>query len=449
MYKGIFKKEFFLLAFLIFLFACTSRKNKVGNPDSGITPIECYVSSDQIVNFYSYEDSIKSANSTKLVVANYQNKECFSLLKFLHLPELESSEEDTTIVENVNLKLAVRNNLSDEEITPTNLKLGLLDLYWLESYATWWEATDTTSWNNTTFSDMDFTTIESYSIETEQDSINIQFPGEIVKNWIFSDSTNYGIVLYTEESDNIFEFYSTETDFYPLLTFDYGDVDADSLTFYTSSNNLATDVTIYHKQDDSDLAFFADEMKIANMNPTKMYLKFDLDKELFIDPDAEGIDFPMVDDSGIDTEDEFHRMKIVRAELVLSRKVDNAYPLRGDLSFKPYLVVSENPDSNDPETPFIYPDDYISYGSATSDTLVAIEYSIDITDIVQTMISGNYDSDGDTFDYENHGFIIRSYNENFDLQYIDFFTPEAADDFNRPKLKIIYTPPFDPLEQLE
>jgi len=69
-------------------------------------------------------------------------------------------------------------------------------------------------------------------------------------------------------------------------------------------------------------------------------------------------------------------------------------------------------------------------------------YKIDVTAIVQTMTSGVYDELGDTFVYENKGFIIKSVNDNYDLQYLDFYTDTAENEAYRPYLKIVYTPPF-------
>jgi hypothetical protein len=428
--KWIHGKWVFLALFFL-LFACTRKKNQVGVPDSGIIPIECHVTTQKLSRFYSFEDSLSTADSNKLTCGNFKSITSYSLIKFLQMPD------STNNVENVNLKMIIKNSHEFEE---SNLKIGKLQTFWKENKATWHIASDSTTWNSDTFSEADYEEI-AITHNLQSDTLLISLPNEIVLNWIAQDSTNFGLVFYMEPyTDNTFvEFFSTETTSFPILTFDYFHAQQDSMVSFTSSNNLASDTVIYKR--DEAVQLIEGELRLANMFPTRMYLKFDITADMFINPVLSEIDFLGNIDTGIYTEHDFKRMNIIKAELVLTRKIENDYLLRGDL--RPYLVVDERLHSENVELPITYPDDYILYGKSTNINELQFQHKIDITTIVQTLTSGNYDNSGDTFLYENQGFIIKSTNDNYDLQYLDFYTSTAENEAYRPYLKIIYIPPFE------
>ncbi len=70
---------------------------------------------------------------------------------------------------------------------------------------------------------------------------------------------------------------------------------------------------------------------------------------------------------------------------------------------RPYLVINQEVDSDSPQLPIKYSDDYISYGMTTSLSELEFHHKIDITSLVQTMFSGSYDNLGDVSNYENKG----------------------------------------------
>ena len=109
-------------------------------------------------------------------------------------------------------------------------------------------------------------------------------------------------------------------------------------------------------------------------------------------------------------------MRINHAKLILYRKMESEYPLGGNYSIKPYLMINDKLDSENPDyLNTEYPDDYISYENATYDTLLLPKIEIDVTNIVQSMVSGSYDNLSDTNTYENNGILIRSTYENQDF----------------------------------
>jgi hypothetical protein len=428
------KKWMLFILIISFVFACTKKKNTVGVPDNELVPHECKITYEKLERFYSYEDSLSNANSTKLSVGTFQEKTVYSLIQFQHMPDTTES------VQNANLKMYIQ-DVKDFEAT--QLKIGRMNTLWAENKATWFAATDSTVWTNgETFSDNDYEEIFDISYSLESDTLDIQLPDDLVYNWITADSTNFGLVLFTENdgTEKFIEFYSTESVSYPVLSFDYFDAEEDSLISYTSSNNLATDVTIYTREEDAQVLDV--QLFLANMLPARMFLKFDITASLFLQENSPGIEFVNVENSGITTEEEFSRMNILQAELVLTRKSSeiNQHLLSG--SVRTYLVTNESVDSDSPDLPIQFMDDYISYGKTSTLGELDFHYKIDVTAIVQTMTSGVYDELGDTFVYENKGFIIKSVNDNYDLQYLDFYTDTAENEAYRPYLKIVYTPPF-------
>jgi hypothetical protein len=322
------------------------------------------------------------------------------------------------------------------------LKIGKMQTDWIESKATWFDATDSTSWMETAFSSADFEELTITDAIMEEDTLRISLPNELIFDWIEADSTNFGLVMYLEESEQekFIEFYSTESSSYPVLSFDYFDLEQDSTIAFTSSNNLATDATIYYREGETGI--YQNELRLANMFPTRMFLKFDITPAMFIEPDAEGIEFFTENGSGIESLEEFSRTNILKAELILTRKTENNdYLLQADV--RPYLVINQEVDSDSPQLPIKYSDDYISYGMTTSLSEFEFHHKIDITSLVQTMFSGSYDNLGDVSNYENKGLIIKSLSDNLDLQYLDFYTETAENELYRPKIKIIYVTPVE------
>ncbi|MCD4817785.1 MAG: hypothetical protein K8S23_03735 [Candidatus Cloacimonetes bacterium] len=447
---GIIKKNsLFLIIFLIALFGCTQKKNHTGIPDSNLKIYECDISSEHLTRFYSYEDSLKNANLTKLVLGNFENIEAVSLIKFLDMPDSVDTIEDIT---NVKLTLQIDDRLNFETVDNQSLKIGkIIDNKWFESDVTWLTLSDSTEWNEGSgFSESAYELLEDLEIEeTTEDTISITLSNQLIFDWIEADSTNYGIAIFSEQENSFIELYSTETANYSVLEFDFLGAEADTSVHYTSANSSAYDAFIYHKTDGDELQYYDDKLLVKNVFPTKMFLKFDITDELFIDSESTGITFLNSDISGIQDSTDFHRTRVNKATLILHRIEENSYSLAGNYSLKPYLAIDENIDIDNPETPFVYSEDYISYGDASygeidSDSLFTSQIEIDVTDIVQTMFSGSYDSLGDTNTYENYGMIIKSIYENYDFLLIDFYTnDESVDEVLRPKLKIIYTPPYN------
>ena len=405
MKKEFIKKvSFGVLSIFLILSGCTKKKNTVGIPNGNIQPIETILGSDLIENNYSFEDSCRNySDNTTLLVGSYHNSQAYSLLRFDNFPDTLSSVEG-----DVKLNLYLKNKINEENIA---LQFGKIDENWMENKATWTAATDSTDWNSP--GDF-FSEITPPNWTIIDDSIEVTLPTDLLQNWLESDSTNFGLVIYSSADNSFLEINSSETENAPRLIFDYKKTADDSIQTYSAAP--VSDTFIYST--DNNFTKFENQLIVANIQPTKMFIKFNLSDTIFIN----------MENSGIGNSDDFRRMTINRAELVF-HKLDENYYLAGDeLTLRPYPVLTANP-----SIPFTYGDDYEYLTGSSADSLNNDEISVDVTEIVQKITSG---------DYENNGLLLKSTFENKDFSHIEFAPKDYNDEAWRPYLKIIYTPPY-------
>ena len=304
--------------------------------------------------------------------------------------------------------LYLKNKINEENIA---LQFGKIDENWMENKATWTAATDSTDWNSP--GDF-FSEITPPNWTIIDDSIEVTLPTDLLQNWLESDSTNFGLVIYSSADNSFLEINSSETENAPRLIFDYKKTADDSIQTYSAAP--VSDTFIYST--DNNFTKFENQLIVANIQPTKMFIKFNLSDTIFIN----------MENSGIGNSDDFRRMTINRAELVF-HKLDENYYLAGDeLTLRPYPVLTANP-----SIPFTYGDDYEYLTGSSADSLNNDEISVDVTEIVQKITSG---------DYENNGLLLKSTFENKDFSHIEFAPKDYNDEAWRPYLKIIYTPPY-------
>ena len=416
------------ILFILISFGCTKKKNITGF--NQIFEIKSKtLDYNQFDRFYSYEDSIKNSDSANLVMGNFNNIESNILMKFKSFPD------SVFEIQNAKLKLIITKRENFDDITSNDIKFGLLQKDWIENKATWFTTGDTINWLGDEFSTDDFTDeINTSEFEAVEDTIFVNFDNEIIKTWINSDSLNFGFVIYTEKDSSFISFNSSEIgadEFEPTLTFDYKITESDTLQSY--SRNSYYDTFIYHKIDNGNLNYFDNAMMCKGMMPTKFFTHFNINDTLFISDSL----------SGITSNYDYKRMSILKAELILHPNIENdTYPLDASIGIKPYLVISDSVNSANPEIPFEYNVDYISYGKTSTDSLNTPIFKIDVTSAIQTMISGKYINSGSENNYTNYGLIFKMITENQSLKYIRFYTNDATDELNRPKIVIKYVIPI-------
>ena len=399
----IIKLSFWVLGVFLILSGCTKKKNTVGIPNGNIQPIETILGSDFIEDNYSFEDSCKNySDNTTLLVGSYRNTQAYSLLRFDNFPDASSFESD------IKLNLYLKNKMNEENIA---LQFGKIEENWAENKATWTIATDSTDWNSSGdfFSEItqpDWTIID--------DSIEVILPINLLQGWLESDSTNFGLVVYSLTDSSFLEINSSETENAPRLIFDYKKTADDTIQTYSAAP--VSDTFIYST--DNDFTKFENQLIVANIQPTKMFIKFNISDSIFIN----------MENSGIENSDDFRRMTINRAELVFHKSDENYYLADNELTLRPYPVLTVNP-----SIPFTYGEDYEYLTGSSADSLNSGEISVDVTAIVQKITSG---------DYENNGFLLKSTFENKDFSHIEFASKDYNDEDWRPYLKIIYTPPY-------
>ncbi len=409
------KQIFIFTIILIIVVGCTQKTNVVGageneNPE----PISFAVGFDSFETFISYEDSIRNSNCSNLLIGNYENNEAITLLKLTSLPDSIYS------LDNVYLSFKIKAQHNFDIIDETTFKIAkIVSQDWFETTATYFSPTDSTKWNNEIpFSEDDYEIIDDIgNYEITNDSLIIEFPENILQNWITdTTSTNYGLAIISENDNNFIELYSTEfsDDFAPKLCFDIQETETDTLISYQEKFNH--DTFIYSSDD--IYSIYSDEIKISNIQPIKSFLKFNTDNSLFTNEYSELI---------TDTTTFIQQLTINKAKLILTSKNENLYPLSGSISIEPFLVTLDIPDTTNSETPIINSEDIEDlYIISSTDSLNSDEFKIDITKIIQAFTSG---------EYENNGIILKSVSENNNFIHEEF-------DIDETKIEIIFTPPY-------
>lgn len=401
---------------ILTIFACTEKKNPVGF-QSGPQPVEITFDSLNFQNTISFEDSTRAyISNSKVILGNFESqgniKQTRTLIRFINLPDTIAVLDSP-----VEIKLHIEEN--NEFTDYSSIQFGSLQQYWKESYATWFEATDSTSWiSETGFSENDYIPFEVDSLKSTEDSLMIYLPENMLIDWAENDSLNYGFVMFTD-SPGFIEFVSAESDSLSI-SFTYKS-NADNEDFTEYKNNATSDTFIY----ENDLIYeqFENELILSNIYPVRMYTKFSLDDSLFIN-------YP---NSKIYNHTDFNRMTINKAELILEYSDENNYPLIEYSTVTPYLVTGDTLNFGNTETPLIGEDDYLYlYDGISSDSVNADYFSIEITNIIQSLTSEEYD---------NKGILLKSVYENKDFFNVKFIPGNYPDISLRPKLRVIYTPP--------
>jgi hypothetical protein len=408
------------LILIVIILSCTQKKNPVGF-QGGVEPKEILIEFDKFGTSCSFEDSIKAyVGNSKLIIGKYssnirEDNEAKILIRMINLPDSIFSFESV-----IELRLVIDNNYNFDNIDNETLKFGEMNQLWKENEATWFIPTDTTTWvQSDGFSEDDYELIEVENIEATEDTIYIELPETLINQWIESDSINFGLVIYSEEDNSFLEIYSSAPNS-PILEFDYIRTEGDSVSSF--SKGLTSDTFIYYT--DYEYQQYNEKLIISNIQPVKMFMEFDISDSVFINADS----------SDIENNEDYRRMTINKAELFLSPTDENNYPFEGSIYLAPYIVTSDSVYFGDLSEPLINKDSYESlYDNTSGDSLTADEIVINITKIVQNITSG---------EYENNGILIKSIFENKDFIHVSYAAKDYVDISKRPKLKIIYTPPY-------
>jgi len=416
----------FLIVILIIM-GCTNKSNLVGTGENeGPEPKSVILDNEYLSSFCSFEDSLKNFNTDRIVVGNYERygtaNQAVTLIKFTSLPD------SFYAVENVGITLNIKNKYNFDNIDNTTLKIGkIINENWYESTALWKEPTDSTSWSGNEFSLLDgedFELIPDLEMTLEEDSLVINIPENLIENWINADSLNFGLALYAPDSDCFLEIDSSENgndDLKPFITYDYQETETD--TFATQTVYVSHDITLFYTND--EYTNFPNQLILSDMQPIKMFMKFDIPDSIFTVPQENIIE---------DTALYMQRLTINKAELILYNSGNNQYPIGGTIYIDPFIVTTDTVDLNytDPYSPLMTSDDYDDlYISSSSDSLGTDEFKMDITKILQKLTAG---------EYENYGIMLKSIYECRDFMHLEF---ETELENKKPEIRIIFTPPFD------
>jgi hypothetical protein len=416
---NIGKLSCLLLMLMFFVLGCTNKPNPVGTDWSHIRPAS--ISDSLFTNQFSFTTPFKlTGNEQKLIVGSYEQKTAKSLLQFISLPD-----SIYQIVGTPTLRLVLGKRFSADPIT---LHFDKVVQNWSESGATWLNAYSTpdTVWsaNYTVSSGIpDFSDIPD-TIAVLGDTLHIDIPAESIQNWKLTNITGYSLQISTTQS-NYIEIRSTESLFQPELVFKYKLSAADTTT-YSYDHFAANDTFIMN---DTNTQLTNDGLFLRDISPTRLFMKFDVPRSLFTYSDNSG-DILSVND--------FKHMTVNKAELVLNVKDNPYYGNSATFMATVYRVKTSITD------PAVISDDdmeFITYTPVTTTSPGLGKVSINFTPILQSFTS--YTTGSNNHGKENFGIIIRLTTENQDYSKVEFYG--NGDDVpvaKRPKINIIYTPPF-------
>ncbi|MBC8313464.1 MAG: DNRLRE domain-containing protein [Candidatus Cloacimonetes bacterium] len=359
-----------LISIIFYILSCSQKKNIIGFDEN--VEIIAITITDSINFVTTYKDSIKNYNNnTKLIVGKFNDVEVRSLLKFENLPD--TSWIDTVTINSCEIVIQKDILFNEENF---NIKIYEVTKDWNENSVVW------DSSNFLYNEDFDF------NVSQEQDTITFSIDTTLVKDWIESDSLNYGIMLKCENVYNNFvEFSSSETDNSPYLKIVY--TDSTSTKMDTINYNVSEDTFIGNNSNSDSLDY-----TIANLPPIGTIFEFNLPDSLCK-----------------------QNFQINKAEMIItSDLVETFFISEAEIEITPYYV------SDTVNIDYEFINDCSTYEfNLDSDTL-----KINITGIIQGYTNG---------ELENNRILLKSTTENKDFSYIKFEGDITPD------LRIIYTKP--------
>ncbi len=399
-----------LIAVVLLGAGCTNNSNHTGYTDEILKLEDVIVSGNLVDNIWNYRDTVQTySGATVTTVGNSRNIRLLTLMRWRSLPSDAQALSAT---------LTIKPSTTH---TPDamNIEIARLDENWSEDEVTWTYTDSDVLWENV---DHQYESIATLDYSPESDTVSVDFPLELLQDWLDNvtgmnndsevETNNFGIVLFSDTPDQFMEIYTMDSDYGPVLQFDYI-VDGDTLTY---SSTTIDDVTIYNDPDeDNTLGEAFDGMVISNMYPYRTVIKLDFDHEVF---DRALTDAGM---NGMDAGD--YRLTTVNmAELIFDIDVDQSYMVDGTYAVQAYMMLNDNP-----SIPLVYTEDYKYYsGNSVSyfDSNTS-QLRVEVTSMIQAIMAGGA---------VNYGFLIRSIEEDRDLGRIISTT--------EPQLEIKFTRPF-------
>ncbi len=395
-----------LIAAVLLTVGCTDKANQTGY-DNNILDPENVTMSDSLVTYaWNYRDTVQNYDGATInTLGNYQNIRLMTLIRWDDLPSDAQALSATMYIKPVN------------DVVPDSMTIRIARMpeNWEEEDCTWTYAADEIEWETPGH---DYEAIASFQYDSAVDTLAVTFPLDLLQEWLDNitndedETNNFGIALFTDTPDQFLEIYSLDSDYAPLLEFDYT-VDGETLTY---SEDAIDDVTIYNNPDeDTTLGESFDGMFLSNIYPYRTVIKLNFDYDQFNEA---------LSVSGLDelTAYDYTHTTINRAELVFDIDADQSYAVDGTFSARAYMMLTE-----EPSVPLIYTEDYLYYTG--NDVAYYDEDTgqirVDITSLLQAIVSG---------EAENHGFLIRSVEEDRDLGHI----LSTSD----PYLDVTFTRPF-------
>ncbi|HNW99877.1 MAG TPA: hypothetical protein PLE74_10880 [Candidatus Cloacimonadota bacterium] len=394
---------------LIFLSGCTSKKNLVGSDWSHIKPLRTTLSDSVFTDEFSFKAAFKTTgNESRLIVGSYEQKEAKALIQFSTFPDSISQVLGTP-----KLRLVLNRKLST---SPMSLHFSKVVQNWSESQASWTHAYTDTTWSANAFISSgipDYSNVPD-SIHAGGDTLFVEIPASSILNWQTAHVNGYSLLISTEQQ-NYLEIKSLESAYLPELVFSYKRTASDTTT-YTYDRYAANDTFILQ---DNETQQVSNSLILKNIAPNRCFVKFNVPRSLFRYNDT---------DSTVLANDDFKRMTINKAELVLKVKSNPYYGSSSAIMATVYRVktaVSHEVISDDDM-------EFITYTPVTTATPGAGTVAFNMTPVLQAFTSGVK---------ENFGMIIRLTTENQDYAKLEFYGSDDPDVSKRPTINVIYTPP--------
>lgn len=387
-----------MIIIITITFACTKKDNLTGDNWSGIGPQIAIADSFNLAYSYTHEGSVKGTEGY-IICGSEDDIEAISVLRFTGL------QEEMTVIEQPTLKIVATRRSPLETRSPLELSFHKLNQNWAP------DSTDLISDANIIPLDIpDYVVADSVS--SLGDTLTVNISADIIQNWETTDVTGFNLVIKAEE-DGWLEFKANEIANGALLTFKYR-VPDDTTTYTYNQRAYKDSYRITGTQDNLE-----DDLKLKNLRPQRMYLKYTLPNTIFID--TLGVPLNTTDRQ---------RMTINKAELILFVK-DNPYYNDVVCYFYPYRVKKDTL-----AVPTVMTDsdlEAVAYTYSSGTKITADSVKIDITAITQGFTSA---------DLQNNGIVIKNNAEMMNFGNVEFWHYSDAPAGKKPYVKIYYTIPF-------
>lgn len=398
-----------LMALVILMISgCTDKVNPTGNNWTNQGP-QSFVDELGFDLGFSYGTEVNvRGDETNLLCGDLNGIQTVALAHFSALPDSFLIPNTRNYADSTYLQLTVIRQRPAPR-NPTILTLYKLNQFWKED-----AAQDVQDANMTQIGEP-FTLPDS--ISTGGTDVKILIPISVINDLNSANEDSLSIAIKTNAGAYA-EIRSRSTGRGPLLRFKYLAINATGGVATTDSEYASRAVRDSYRVNAPASAVLTDQWLIKNINPSRVFLRWVDNWNLFKDKDGNSL-----------SETKRKQVTINKAELVFYVASNPYYGTSVQ-----YSLVADRVEKEGITGPVeLLPADLTAGTLSTTTTVKSDSVVVDITAMMQGFVNGKK---------VNRGLVIRSMQEmqNYGLLELEHFL--TAPEGRKPKLRVIYTPPW-------